>query len=64
MYEYNKGTSVRVHILNTPQAQVSFHQDTELFYLLDGSMDMEVMERISHLSPDDIFAVNANETYR
>lgn len=63
MSENQKRDQMRVSVLNTRQEQDHFHQDTELFYILKGSMDIEVMGRSSHLAAEDILAVNAGERY-
>ncbi len=40
-----------------------FHQDIELFYVLEGEADVNVEKKISHLRQDDIYIVNANRRH-
>ena len=40
-----------------------FHQDIELFYVLEGEVDVNVEKKISHLRSDDIYVVNANRRH-
>lgn len=63
MGEHRRKEQMQVYILNTRQEQDHFHQDTELFYILKGSMDIEVMGHSSHLAAEGILAVNVNDRY-
>lgn len=57
-------TYVRLSILNSQDDRVEFHQDPELFYILEGSMDISVSGHKSVLRQQDIFVINANEEYQ
>ena len=53
----------QLFISDTPVDEEHFHQDIELLYILEGSVDITVEKKVSHLHPDDIYVVNANHRH-
>ena len=64
MGNLGKRDSIRVFILDTVQEQDHFHQDAELLYILEGSMNINVNRHTLKLNKEDVLMVNANETYQ
>lgn len=48
---------------DTAMDEEHFHQDIELLYILEGSVDIDVEKKISHLKAEDIYVVNANRRH-
>ncbi len=40
-----------------------FHQEIELLYILEGSLDVTVEKRTSHLRAEDLFIINSNREH-
>lgn len=53
----------RFAIEDTAKDEEHFHQDIELFYVLDGELDVRVEDKLSHLKTDDIFLVNSSRKH-
>lgn len=54
---------IKISVLNTTDEQEHFHQDIELLYVLEGTMDVIAGEQITHMKPEDILVVNANKKH-
>ena len=52
---------VKLQIYNTTDGMEHFHQDIELLYVLEGSLDVIAGEETVHLKEEDIFVINANK---
>lgn len=52
---------IKLHIYNTTDRTEHFHQDIELLYVLEGTLDVEIGEELVHLKEEDIFVINANK---
>lgn len=52
-----------IYISNVQQQFDCFHQDAELFYVLEGSMEIAMGDYHTHLKHEDIFIVNSNRGY-
>ena len=63
MADYGRAELIYPHILTKKDDSVDFHQNIELFFILQGNMDIQVGNRKSHLTTLDLLAVNANEQY-
>lgn len=55
---------MKISVLNTTDEPEHFHQDIELLYVLEGTMDVIVGEQVTHMEPEDILVVNANKKHR
>lgn len=54
---------MKISVLNTTDEQEHFHQDIELLYVLEGTLDVTAGEQITHMKPEDILVVNANKRH-
>lgn len=63
MNENLKKEILPVYISNAQQQFDCFHQDAELFYVLEGSMEITMGDYHTHLKYEDIFVVNSNRGY-
>lgn len=52
---------VKLHIHNKTDGMEHFHQDIELLYVLEGTLDVTSGEEVIHLAEEDIFVLNANK---
>lgn len=55
---------MKISVLNTTDEPEHFHQDIELLYVLEGTMDVIVGEQVTHMEPEDVLVVNANKKHR
>lgn len=55
---------MRISVLDTTDEPEHFHQDIELLYVLEGTMDVIVGEQVTHMEPEDVLVVNANKKHR
>ncbi|HHV12303.1 MAG TPA: helix-turn-helix domain-containing protein [Clostridiales bacterium] len=63
MDNYKRKDSVLVKVLNNQKLTEHFQQNIQLFYIIEGRMDIKVGEQQSHLKADDILIINANKKY-
>lgn len=55
---------VRLAVYNdTKESGEHFHQDIELLYVMEGTLDMIMGEQTVHMKEDDILVVNANKKH-
>lgn len=55
---------VRLAVYNdTKESGEHFHQDIELLYVMEGTLDVTMGEQIVHMQADDILVVNANKKH-
>lgn len=52
---------VKLHIYNKTDGIEHFHQDIELLYVLEGTLEVTSGEETVHLEAEDIFVLNANK---
>ena len=50
-------------IQDTPSTEENIHSEVEILYVLEGSADVSVEQKTSHLEAEDIFVVNANKKH-
>ncbi len=55
---------LRIQVLDSAPEQDVFHQSAELFYVLEGSLEIRIGEQTSRLTEEDVFIVNVNKSYR
>ncbi|MCI6466173.1 MAG: helix-turn-helix domain-containing protein [Faecalicatena sp.] len=63
MEGYSRKEKLLVQVKNTQEEREHFHQDIELLYVLEGSMDVAVGEKVTHMEPEDVLIVNANKKH-
>ena len=54
---------MKISVLNAADEQEHFHQDIELLYVLEGTMDVTIGEQVTHMEPEDVLVVNANKRH-
>lgn len=64
MSEYAKKDFLQISILNRQQLHDAFHLDAQLFYLLEGTMQVAVREYTTNLKAEDVLVINANKEYQ
>ncbi len=52
-----------VEIYDKADSGEQFHQQVLLLFVLEGSLEVKVENKISHLKAEDLLVVNANKTY-
>lgn len=55
---------MKISVLNTTDEPEHFHQDIELLYVLEGTMDVTIGEQVTHMEPEDVLVVNANKRHQ
>lgn len=63
MGNYTQKERVRIEVLNTREEHSRFHQDAELLYILEGNMDVQVLEYRTKLPPEGIYIVDGGKKY-
>lgn len=58
-----KNDNLQIEILNTLREQDRFHHDTELIYVMEGSMEIVIGEYKSCLPREGIYVVDGNKNY-
>lgn len=64
MWEYIRKNKMDVQIFNRLSSEAHFHQEVELIYVLEGELNLYVMERKYDLKRGDICVVNSNEEHK
>lgn len=54
---------LKLNVLSETETQEHFHQDFELLYVLEGTLDVKMGDQTVHMESDDIFVVNANKKH-
>ncbi|MGI6109702.1 MAG: GH39 family glycosyl hydrolase [Eubacteriaceae bacterium] len=63
MAGYMRKEKLKLEVLSTVESKERFYQDIELYYILDGVLNLTVDNRIIQLKPEDILVVNANKKH-
>ena len=63
MKNHMKQEKLKVEVSNTTEEREHFHQDIELLFVLEGSLDVTVGEQVTHMKQEDILIVNANKKH-
>lgn len=63
MNKYTRKEKVGIEVKNTCQEREHFHQDIELLYVLEGSLEVKIGEKIIAMKAEDIYVVNANKRH-
>lgn len=54
---------IKIEVVDKVEEREHFHQDIELLYILEGTMDVHVGEQVTHMQKEDILVVNANKKH-
>lgn len=60
---YQRKEKLKISVLNDVAVPEHFHQDVELLYILEGTMDVMVGEKKTYLKQSDILVINANKRH-
>lgn len=60
---YSKDEKLKIRVFDKKEEKEHFHQEIELIYLLEGTMELTVGDRGIHLETDDIIVINANKKH-
>ena len=60
---YSSYEKLKIRVYDKKEEKEHFHQEIELLYLLEGTMELAVADRKIHLETDDIIVVNANKKH-
>lgn len=52
-----------IQVLNKKQEQEHFHQDIELIYVLEGTMEVNMGEYKTCMNPEDVLVINTNKKH-
>lgn len=63
MERYTKKEKLEIMVSNARAEQDHVHQDIELIYIMEGSMDIYEGENKNHLEAEDILVINANKRH-
>ena len=63
MNQYEKAL-LKIQVFNCQQEQEIYHQDTELLYVLEGTVDVKIGEQSTVLQKEDVLVINFNKSYR
>lgn len=63
MESYSRKEKLRINVYNETDGTEHFHQDIELLYILEGTMEVTVGEQITQLKQEDILVINANRMH-
>lgn len=54
---------IKIEVLNIREEREHFHQDIELLFVLEGTLDVAMGEQTTHMQPEDILVINANKRH-
>ncbi|MBD5463297.1 MAG: helix-turn-helix domain-containing protein [Lachnospiraceae bacterium] len=63
MNRYSRKEKMRILIQNCTQEEDHFHQDIEVIYVLEGTMQLRMREHRAELNSEDIIVINANQRH-
>lgn len=63
MEEYYRRDKLRLEVLENREEKEHFHQDIELLYVLQGTLDVLVEQKTSHMKREDVLIINANRQH-
>lgn len=58
-----KQEKLKIEVLNIREEREHFHQDIELLFVLEGTLDVAMGEQTTHMQPEDILVINANKRH-
>jgi len=54
MERHFKQEKLKIEVLNIREEREHFHQDIELLFVLEGTLDVAMGEQTTHMQPEDI----------
>ena len=63
MEQDTRRDKLKLSVLNEVDELEHFHQDIELLYLLEGTLDVTIGEQTTHMKENDVLVVNANKKH-
>lgn len=63
MEDHLKKKKLRVEVLNVTEEREHFHQEIELLFVLEGSLDVTIGSNVTHMEAEDILVINANKKH-
>lgn len=63
MPAYNKKEKLQIEISNLRYEGEHFHQNIELLFVLEGTLDADVGNQAAHMKSQDILVINANKKH-
>lgn len=63
MERHFKQEKLKIEVLNIREEREHFHQDIELLFVLEGTLDVAMGEQTTHMQPEDILVINANKRH-
>lgn len=61
--ENKKRDKVLVKVFNKIVETEHFHQDIELIYVLEGTLDVTIGNQVTHMKADDVVVINVNKRH-
>lgn len=61
---YERQDRLQLEILENREEKLHFHQDIELLYVIQGSLDVLIEQQTTHMQKEDVLVVNANRQHR
>lgn len=63
MVGYSKYEKLKIRVFDKKEEKEHFHQEIELLYLLEGTMELTVGDKEIHLETDDVIVINPNKKH-
>lgn len=63
MEETRRKEKIRLSVYNLAEEREHFHQDIELLYVMEGSLDVVIGSQTTHMKAEDILLINANKKH-
>lgn len=63
MEQDTRRDKLKLSVLNEVDELEHFHQDIELLYVLEGTLDVTIGEQTTHMKENDVLVVNANKKH-
>ena len=58
-----KKEKFQLYIHDAPGEEISTHTEVELFFILEGSLNIQVEQKLTHLKTEDILVVNSSKKH-
>lgn len=63
MEKYSRREKLRLEVSDKTEEREHFQQDIELIYVLEGELDIQVGNQLTHMKPDDFLLINMGKKY-
>lgn len=64
MEKSSRKEKVIIQVFNQAEEVEHFHQDIELLYVLEGTLDVKIGDEVTNMQPEDVLVINANKGHR